>query len=90
MLFVVVDNHSRYSAPDGPARVSRQSDVQQAVNDDWKQMSSVVRQTKDGDLFEMVNVILWNVYNDHGERVGQTAFYDRDLVRPHTRGDTNK
>jgi hypothetical protein len=73
---------SRYSAPDGAARESRAADVQQAVAKDVKELGSVIRQTKHGDLFEMVNVILWNVYDKNGERVGQTAFYDRDLVRP--------
>jgi hypothetical protein len=41
------------------------------------------KQKADGDLFEMVNVLLWNVYNNDGQRVGQTAVsYDRNLVRP--------
>jgi hypothetical protein len=47
---------------------------------------SAIRQTKDGALFELVNVLLWNVYvdDDNGRRrrVGQTALFDRDLVRP--------
>jgi hypothetical protein len=73
---------SRYSAPPGPARTSRQVDVEKAIHDDVRELSSVIRQTKDGELFEMVNVLLWNVYNERGERVGQTAFYDRNLVRP--------
>ena len=73
---------SRYSAPDGAERESRAEDVQQAVAEDVKELGSVIRQTKHGELFEMVNVILWNVYDESGERVGQTAFYDRDLVRP--------
>jgi hypothetical protein len=72
---------SRYSAPDGADRTTRQADVQQALEDDVKELTSVVRQTKHGDLFEMVNVVLWNVYNGT-QRVGQTAIYDRELVRP--------
>jgi hypothetical protein len=72
---------SRYSAPDGADRTRRQADVQQALQDDVKELTSIVRQTKQGDLFEMVNVVLWNVYNGT-QRVGQTAIYDRKLVRP--------
>jgi hypothetical protein len=71
---------SRYSAPDGADRTARQADVQQALKDDFKELTSVIRQTKHGDLFEMVNVVLWNVYNGT-QLVGQTAIYDRELVR---------
>ncbi|KAG7374027.1 MEKHLA domain containing protein [Nitzschia inconspicua] len=72
---------SRYSAPDGADRTSRQIDVEQAIQQDLKELKSVIRQTKHGDLFEMLNVLLWNVY-DGKKRVGQTALYDRELVRP--------
>ena len=73
---------SRYSAPSGYDRDTREKDIEKSVLEDYSELSSVVRQTKDGELFEMVNVILWNVYDDDGQRIGQTALYDRNLVRP--------
>jgi MEKHLA domain len=71
---------SRYSAPDGAHRSARQADIEQAIQQDVTELASVIRQTRHGELFEMIKVLLWNVY-DGDQRVGQTALYDRQLVR---------
>jgi MEKHLA domain len=79
---------SRYSAPAGPEREDRQVQIETAAQqgDIARVIPSAIRQTKTGEVFELVNVLLWNVYDDHdgggGERVGQTALFDRELLRP--------
>jgi hypothetical protein len=67
---------SRYSAPGGGERKNRQS---VSNNNIWF-IPSGIRQRKDKSLFEFRDVILWNVYNDRGIRLGQTAVYDQAKV----------
>lgn len=74
---------SRYSAPDGTIRNSRSTDIQDAIDSDLKTIALAIRQTKHGELFQLTDVMLWNVYDDDGHRVGQTAIYDRNLVVPY-------
>jgi hypothetical protein len=37
---------SRYSAPSGAARDSQQDDIKKAIDEDYRELSSVIRQTK--------------------------------------------
>jgi hypothetical protein len=73
---------SRYSAPDGAARRVRHAIVQESVSDEFRVLPPSVRQTKDGDLWRITGIWLWNVYNDERQRVGQTALYDRQRAVP--------
>ena len=45
----------------------------------WTNFSGI-RQRSDKSLFEFSNVILWNVYNPEGVRVGQSAVFDKDKI----------
>jgi MEKHLA domain len=72
---------SRYSAPSGIARKNRQVIMDQSNQGDVWIMPSGLRQRKDGSLFEICDVILWNVYDAEGTRVGQSAVYDRMKVK---------
>lgn len=71
---------SRYSAPGGGERNSRQSIMDDVSNNNIWIIPSGIRQRKDKSLFEFRDVILWNVYNDRGIRLGQTAVYDQAKV----------
>ena len=71
---------SRYSAPGGGDRQSRQKIMEDANNANFWIIPHGIRQRKDGSLFEFRDVILWNVYNPQGVRVGQSAVYDQDKV----------
>lgn len=68
---------SRYSAPDGAIRSDRSVLMQSVVDDDVRTIPLAVRQTKSGDQFEIHDLILWNVFDGEGNRVGQTALFDR-------------
>eukprot|EP00977_Amphora_coffeiformis_P013038 scaffold3339_cov174-Amphora_coffeaeformis.AAC.6 len=70
---------SRYSAPE-ILRDGREEEIKSAVEQDVMTIPTATRQSKHGALFQLTNVTLWNVYDDEGERVGQTAIFDRDLV----------
>jgi hypothetical protein len=54
--------------------------MESVVEQDVCFIKTAIRQTKMGRKFQLTDVILWNVYNDQEERVGQTALFDRDLV----------
>jgi MEKHLA domain len=71
---------SRYSAPGGGDRQSRQKIMEDADNANYWIIPHGIRQRKDDSLFEFRDVILWNVYNPQGVRVGQSAVYDQDKV----------
>jgi hypothetical protein len=71
---------SRYSAPGGGDRQSRQKIMEDANNSNLWIIPHGIRQRKDGSLFEFRDVILWNVYNPQGVRVGQSAVYDQNKV----------
>jgi MEKHLA domain len=75
---------SRYSAPPGPERdVTRARQVDDAVQRDHTVIREAIRQTYHGDLLRVRNILLWNVYDENGDRVGQTAIYDRHQVEPY-------
>ena len=75
--------HSKYSAPDF-VREKRAQVVQQAVVDDLQVFSTAVRITAQSQrIFVLQNVLLWNVYDESGERLGQTALYDRESILPY-------
>jgi hypothetical protein len=84
---VMMASIANAAAPPPP---SQQDETQKEEGDGVVRLiPSAIRQTKDGALFELVNVLLWNVYvnddDDSGRRrrrVGQTALFDRNLVRP--------
>jgi hypothetical protein len=71
---------SRYSAPAGPSREEREQLMKRSVQDVWQRYPKAVRQGKNGDIFQLTNVLLWNVYDDDGNRVGQAALFDRDKI----------
>ena len=73
---------SRYSAPDGATRSDRQERLKKTAEEDVINLPNAIRQTKSGDQFQINDVILWNVYNDDGVRVGQMAIFDRELIVP--------
>ena len=71
---------SRYSAPGGGERQDRQKVMDDADNSNLWTNFSGIRQRSDKSLFEFSNVILWNVYNPEGVRVGQSAVFDKDNI----------
>ena len=73
---------SRYSAPSGNVRQERQQLMQNVVEQDLRVFPTAIRQNKLGKQFQLTNVLLWNVYNNDGDRVGQTALFDRNLIVP--------
>ena len=73
---------SRYSAPEGKLRDDRSSVISKTSQQQFNVIPSAIRQTRNGSLFEMVDVLLWNVYNEDGVRVGQTALVDCNKVKP--------
>lgn len=81
---VAYETPSRYSAPPGPERdVTRAKQVDDAVQHDHTVIPEAIRQTYHGNLIRVRNIILWNVYDENGDRVGQTAIYDRTQVEPY-------
>ena len=70
---------SRYSAPSGAARQTRQKVIDGTAEEDkgYYYLPPVIRQAKNGDLYEISDILLWNVYDDEGYRLGQAAIYDR-------------
>lgn len=76
---------SRYSAPDGAARSVRDKLIGEATQAEVLNLYDSIRITKSGKLFMIKHIVLWNVYDDDGVRVGQTAIYDRDLITPFTK-----
>lgn len=72
---------SRYSAPEGKLRDDRSNAISTTAQQKFSFITSATRQTKTGNLFEMNDVLLWNVYDNDGVRVGQTALVDCKLVK---------
>jgi hypothetical protein len=73
---------SRYSAPDGPVRSNRQALMETVVTEGVWTFPTAIRVTKSGRQFQLQDVVLWNVYDNDGVRVGQTALFDRERVLP--------
>lgn len=73
---------SRYSAPTGKVRNERAVLMKSIEQQDVRMLQNAIRQQESGTLFQIEAVILWNVYDDNGERVGQTAIFDRTKVAP--------
>lgn len=71
---------SRYSAPDGFLREDRAEMMKTVEDQDVRTIPIAIRQTKDGEFFQLTNVTLWNVYDDEGTRLGQTACFDRNYI----------
>lgn len=75
---------SRYSAPSGKHRQARQAALHSASSakpPDAQCFPSIIRQDVNGRQFALQHVWYWTVYNN-STVVGQTAFFDRDLVVP--------
>jgi MEKHLA domain len=95
----VYSTPSRYSAPSGIVRSSREEILQASVgrSDSTSKsenrlivLPNAVRQKKSGQLFRIPEVLLWNVYNDEGERVGQTAIFDTWTCKDISVGEFNR
>lgn len=73
---------SRCSAPGGAHQIDRAKIMTQMTKEsnDVRTIPSAIRQTKDKRQFQLTNVTLWNVHDDDGVRVGQTAIFDRTLI----------
>lgn len=68
---------SRYSAPDGALRSDREQMLKTVEQqEEVRIIPTAIRQTKSGTQFQLTNVTLWNVFDDSGVRVGQTAWFD--------------
>ena len=73
---------SRNSAPAGATRDDRDALVEEFKAKGYGVFPTAIRQTKTGELFEITDISLSNVYNEQGGRVGQMAVFDRDLIVP--------
>jgi hypothetical protein len=71
---------SRYSAPGGELRDQRDILMKKVVQEQAQTFPEAIRQTKSGKQFRLKNVLLWNVFDPEGTRVGQTALFDRDSI----------
>ena len=72
---------SRKSAPPD-LRIDRAALIQASVERGFQVYTKAVRVTKYGQLFQINEGLLWNVYDDNGNRVGQTALFDRNKIVP--------
>lgn len=72
---------SRMSAPEH-LRLERDQIIQSVLEEDVRLIPVGIRQRKTGEIFQINDIVLWNVYDDLGQRVGQTALYDRAQIRP--------
>lgn len=70
---------SRKSAPPD-LRVDRAALIQASVECGFQIYTKAVRVTKCGRLFQINEGLLWNVYDNEGNRVGQTALFDRNKI----------
>jgi hypothetical protein len=70
---------SRYSAP-GEVRDQRASLVKKVVSEQVKTIPEAIRQMKSGRKIRLKDVLLWNVFDSGGTRVGQTAMFDRESI----------
>ena len=75
---------SRQSAPPGPERsIRREADVQRARATGVVHIPYAIRQTHaTGSLVAISDLLLWDVFDDQGIRVGQTALFDAHRVVP--------
>lgn len=75
---------SRYSAPPGNLRLARDAEIQSTTTQAnvARFIPTAIRQDKDGKQFVLCDLILWNVYDEQGQRVGQTALFDREKIQP--------
>ena len=71
---------SRFSAPESERQ--KRAQIVSDVAVECRTLPEILRVTKTGKLFRAQNVIYWNVYNDEGTRLGQSAFIDRAAVVP--------
>lgn len=67
---------SRYSAPEGAIREEREAEIKKTVAKDVTYIVEAVRVRYRNDTVTLRDAILWNVYDDDGNRVGQTVLFD--------------
>lgn len=70
---------SRYSAPEGANRQAREAMIDSTVAQDVIYIDEAVRVRYPNATVTLRDAILWNVYDDDGNRVGQTALFDEIL-----------
>lgn len=73
---------SKHCAPDY-IRKKRQQLVDATVSENVKYLQDQIRQRNTGELFLIPLIILWNVYDHTGVRIGQTALFDLDETEPY-------
>jgi len=61
----------------------RTSLIRQIEEVDYGYLWNAVRNSIQGKLFVIEKILIWNVYNDKGERIGLAAFYDRERCAPY-------
>ena len=66
---------SKYSA-ESDERSKREEFLAEVKEKGYSNNYSGIRISKSGKRFEIKNVILWNVYDSEGKRIGQAAMFD--------------
>ncbi|WP_075591270.1 MEKHLA domain-containing protein [Labilibacter marinus] len=67
---------SKYSA-ESDERATREQFLAEVAEKGFSKNYSGIRISKTGKRFEIRNVILWNVYDSEGNRIGQAAMFDK-------------
>lgn len=81
---------SKYSASIQEGfREEREKLMQDIRNFGWGIARNQIRITKQGDLFQIDKIIVWNIYDDTGIRTGQAALFDNEVVKPFLLDDNN-
>ncbi len=66
---------SKYSA-ESDERGQREKFIAEVTENGYSKDYSGIRISKTGKRFEIKNVILWNVYDEENNRIGQAAMFD--------------
>ncbi len=66
---------SKYSA-ESDERSKREEFLAEVAEKGYSKDYSGIRISKSGKRFEIKNVILWNIYDSEGNRIGQAAMFD--------------
>ena len=67
--------HSKYSA-EQDEREQREKFLAEVRKNGYADNYSGIRISKSGKRFEIRNVLLWNVFDDKGNRIGQAAMFE--------------
>ena len=71
-----IDMPSKYSA-ESDERGKREEFLAEVTEKGYSKNYSGIRISKSGKRFEIKNVMLWNVYDPEGHRIGQAAMFDQ-------------